>query len=326
MKNFSQKTEMRAKRTAVWFCLDVGGTAVKAGLLKKEGEPLDGLASFYAGAQGEREEVLNRFAEILGELAHRADILLGSGMWKAEGIGLAFPGPFDYERGIPLLKGLDKYDSIYGVPLKTELSLRLADFPGNLSEAPIRFCNDVEAFALGEELELPDASKGLYVCIGTGCGSAFLENGKPPAKGTPGVPEHGWIYPLPFLSGTLDDHLSKRGLSRLAEEICGRPMEGKELSLLAQSGDKQALSCFARFGERMREGLVPVLEAYRPKTLVLGGQLMKSSSFFLKPLETACRERGIFLKISKDTSQSAVRGLRRQFFQRIESCSPSAGE
>lgn len=326
MKSFSKKTGTPSKQTAVWFCLDVGGTAVKAGLLKKEGEPLDGLTSFHVEARGTREEILSRFAEILGELAHRADILLGSGMWKAEGIGMAFPGPFDYERGIPLLKGLDKYDSIYGVPLKTELSLRLADCPGNLSEAPIRFCNDVEAFALGEELELPDASKGLYVCIGTGCGSAFLENGKPPAKGTPGVPEHGWIYPLPFLSGTLDDYLSRRGLSRLAEEVCGRPMEGKELSLLAQSGDKQALSCFARFGERMKEGLVPVLEAYRPKALILGGQLMKSSSLFLEPLETACRERRIFLKISKDTSQSAVRGLRRQFFQRIESCSPSAGK
>lgn len=314
MREHPEKAETRVNQISLWFCLDVGGTAVKAGLLREKGEPLEGMASFPARAQGDKEEILENFAEMLRELAYRADSLLGPGMWKAEGIGLAFPGPFDYERGIPLLKGLDKYDSLYGIPLGRELSRRMAGFPGNLPEAPMLFCNDVQAFALGEELELPPISRGLYVCIGTGCGSAFLENGGPPAEGTPGVPEHGWIYPLPFLSGTLDDYLSKRGFLRLAEEICGRPMEGKEASLLAASGEERALLCFGRFGERLRDGLIPVLDAYHPEALVLGGQLMKSASLFLEPLETACQKRGILLKISTETSQSAAKGLRRQFF------------
>ncbi len=39
--------------------------------------------------------------------------------------------------------------------------------------------------------------KILCVCIGTGAGSAFVENGKTVKTGK-GVPENGWIYQQPF--------------------------------------------------------------------------------------------------------------------------------
>lgn len=42
-----------------------------------------------------------------------------------KGIRLAFPGPFDYEQGICLMKGLDKYDRLYGINLRQVFSERL---------------------------------------------------------------------------------------------------------------------------------------------------------------------------------------------------------
>ena len=37
---------------------------------------------------------------------------------------MAFPGPFDYEQGISLMKGLNKYDQIYGMKIPQELRKR----------------------------------------------------------------------------------------------------------------------------------------------------------------------------------------------------------
>ena len=38
------------------------------------------------------------------------------------GIGIAMPGPFDYNEGISLIRNLGKYDSIFGVNVRQYLS------------------------------------------------------------------------------------------------------------------------------------------------------------------------------------------------------------
>jgi glucokinase len=40
-------------------------------------------------------------------------------------IGIAMPGPFDYLTGICLMKNVNKYESLYGLNIKQELSDRL---------------------------------------------------------------------------------------------------------------------------------------------------------------------------------------------------------
>ena len=37
------------------------------------------------------------------------------------GIGFAMPGPFDYAAGVSLIKGVEKYDSLYGINVGDEL-------------------------------------------------------------------------------------------------------------------------------------------------------------------------------------------------------------
>ncbi len=60
-------------------------------------------------------------------------------------IGIAMPGPFDYEQGISLMKGMQKYDSLYGMNIRQILAERLG-IPGE----HITFINDAEAFYAGE--------------------------------------------------------------------------------------------------------------------------------------------------------------------------------
>lgn len=86
--------------------------------------------------------------------------------------GLAFPGPFDYENGIPLMQGINKYDALYGKNLRTFLEQA---FPA----VSFRFANDADLFGLGEYhfCGEPREERVMYICIGTGLGSCFIENG-----------------------------------------------------------------------------------------------------------------------------------------------------
>lgn len=119
-----------------YLCLDVGGTQIKAAALDRDGNPAGELRYFPAEAKGERQAVLEHFAVVMEEIR-----IPGA---EVAGIRIAFPGPFDYERGICLLRGLDKYDGLYGVNLRQEFADRLGMAPKR-----IRFTNDAAAYALG---------------------------------------------------------------------------------------------------------------------------------------------------------------------------------
>ena len=121
------------------LCLDVGGTEIKAAVVQENGTLLGEIRYFPANSRESAPVLLDHFAEILQLLARDCEAVTG--------IRMAFPGPFDYEKGISLMQGLDKYDSLYGLELRKELMQRL-----NLSgikEEDILFINDVSAFCSG---------------------------------------------------------------------------------------------------------------------------------------------------------------------------------
>lgn len=281
-----------------YLMLDVGGTSIKAGVLGEDGRLLDGGSeSFDAGSGGEMDVIFHHLADILRRLWER----LPEGAGPPGGIGMAFPGPFDYENGVSLMAGLGKYDAIYGCPIREGLG-RIVH---GLDDVPMVFAHDVEAFALGEG---DSGGRALYLCVGTGAGSAFTMDGRI-CKAGEGVPENGWIYSTPFREGIIDDYISARGLARLSQKHFGVEREGRELYRLAIGGDPCALLVFNKFGGDLLGALAPFLSAFRPDVLVFGGQIAKSFRFFGGPVEAFCRERGISVRCSENTSQSVFKGL-----------------
>lgn len=278
-----------------FLCLDVGGTEIKAAPVDENGALLQPITYFPANAAGEAEEILSHFVAVFEKIRPTGQ--------EIAGISLAFPGPFDYENGICLLQGLDKFDKLYGYNLRQAF----ADRAGVLPEC-VRFTNDASAFALGEMRfgKAQGAKRALFVCIGTGCGSAFGIDGKLAVPGISGVPESGYIYDAPFLGGCVDDYISRRGLMALTKEMLGEALDGKAL---AQRADEQARQCFLTFGARLRDALLPHLAAFSPEVLCLGGQITKSAALFLAPLEEVCQERKIRLFITQDTSVRTLQGL-----------------
>lgn len=291
-----------------YILLDVGGTQIKAGV--SSDTEIGAIRSFPSCAKEDKETVLKNFACVIMEMAGQA-----AGRTIA-GVGMAFPGPFDYAKGISLMKGLDKYDSIYGCPIEEEIKKRAE----GLWNAGFCFLHDVEAFAVGECWygEARNAEKVLCLCIGTGIGSAFVHH-RVVLKKEDGIPENGWIYDYPYKESVIDDYLSVRGLGKLAIETFGKFMDGKELYELCGQGSTKARKVFQLFGQDFKLCIEPFLDSFQPDAVVLGGQISNSFCYFGEAFGRECNKRGIKILFGQDTSKRAMQGLLMTMKRRTES-------
>lgn len=295
-----------------YLAVDVGGTQVKGALLDKNGSLVSGgIMEIPSKAKESKETILDNFFCLFESLSEK-------GQGKIEGMAFSFPGEFDYEQGISLISGLDKYDAIYGVNLKQEFrkmicAKALRDRFICPETLPICFLNDVEAFAMGAAGSGSETAprKTFALAIGTGAGSAFLENGKAASEGTPGVPRNGWIYDTPFQGRRIDDWISKRGLMALSEERLGQALDGAELAALCAKGDEAAKQVYREFGHLTALAVQPFLKAFDPDECILGGQVMKSFPLFGEEVEVLCRDMDIALKVVTQTSLAVFAGLHR---------------
>ena len=180
--------------------LDVGGSSVKSGLVEK-GRLRTEVSRTPVQSKASRETVLSEFRTVMNEYE------------EFDGIAFAFPGPFDYERGVCLVQGLEKYGEVYGVNMTESLDLHL----------PVRYFNDAEAAIVGEARfgEGRGVRRVLGITLGTGLGSAFLVDGKSVTEGF-GVPENGWLYHRPFQERSADDVFSIRGVMQRAASAPSR--------------------------------------------------------------------------------------------------------
>ncbi len=194
------------------------------------------------------------------------------------GAGVAMPGPFDYDKGICLMRGVGKYDALYGMNVGDELKQRL-----DLGVAtPVIFCNDAVCFLLGEAWLGAAAEFEDVICLtlGTGFGSAFLRGGHVAAE-EPGLPPGGWLYNQPYAGGIADDWFSTRGLLRMYDEAGGvQPMTARDLAGRAASGDALSRHVFLQFGMRLGGFLDPFIARYRPRCLVVGGNIARAWKWF----------------------------------------------
>lgn len=285
----------------LYLCADIGGTQIKTGLLDGAGRLVGAIHREDAQAGLPQQPLLDHIAACL--------LAPWPGDASVAGVCLAMPGPCDYPAGRCWIEGLEKYGSLYGADLRRELGARLVPALGPAGEN-LLFQNDVAAFALGE-LRCGCAQgiqRGLFVCIGTGCGSAFTVGDALAPEGTPGVPPQGYLYPLPLAGKRVDDWLSRRGLQELSRRRLGRPLEGLPLAQLAQAGEPGALAVWEEFGQLLAQALAPVVEAFQPELLCLGGQVTASGALFLGPLQSACERVGVRLACTQETSLRAMQG------------------
>jgi glucokinase len=226
---------------------------------------------------------------------------------NVKGIGFAMPGPFDYVKGISYIRGVAKYENLYGINITDAISNSLNVKDGFL----IRFMNDASAFAVGEAWagSAANFNRSLSITLGTGFGSAFIRNRIPIVDG-PEVPKLGCIYHLPFKDGIADDYFSTRGLLSRYKKLTGKGLGGvKELAALAGT-EKAVTDLFIDFGENTGLFLAPWLNKFKAEILVIGGNISHAYNLFGDAFEIRLKKENCFCKvaISKLKEDAALLG------------------
>jgi glucokinase len=299
------------------FAFDVGGTYIKAGAVNMDGSVLEHTVTQYeAYSNGTLDEIIEHFRDMARDLINRLMDEAGACIY---GIGYAFPGPFDYKRGISYIQGLNKFEALYGIRIGERLRAGFQeDAVIAASLAPnwkLAFENDASLFALGEAVYGQASASDRVVCmtIGTGLGSGFVENRRL-LKHHQNVPENGWLYHLTYRAGIADDYVSRRGMLSLAAEL-GLDLTGgqdvRELAQLALAGNELAVQLFEQFGDRMAQILAEPMRRFQPDAIVIGGQIAKSGELFVPALARGLQHNGIItdIRLSENTLLSTFRGI-----------------
>jgi glucokinase len=242
--------------------------------------------------QASAEAIIGTWTEAL------SNVLSQFAVENVKGIGFAMPGPFDYVKGISYIRGVAKYENLYGVNVSDTIAKKL----GVNDDFLIRFMNDASAFAVGEAWAGSAAKfeRSLSITFGTGFGSAFISKRIPIVDG-PLVPKLGCIYHIPYRDGIADDYFSTRGLLGRYEKLTGKELSGvKELATLASS-DKTVIDLFTDFGENAGLFLAPWLIKFKAEILVVGGNISHAYNLFGDVFEKRLKMEGCNCKVAIST-------------------------
>lgn len=299
-----------------FICLDVGGTNIKSAVLLDNGTILDNIINECPSLSDKSKEIIiNNLCNVIKKEYDRYDKKS-----RLLGIGLGFPGPFDYENGICKIKDLAKYESIYDVNVREELMKNLdKEVLSNISENfAIFFENDATMYAFGETFKENTLNDGktIAICIGTGIGSAFLNNGKL-IKHDDNIPQNGWIYSTKFKDSIIDDYISARGILKIYKDLTGETLnQVKPIADKALNGDDLSIKTFETFGFNLAQALNIFIKSFNPDNLIIGGQISKSYSLFEKSfLENLDKKLNIY--VSPTTSESTIIGIKNFYYREV---------
>ena len=237
-----------------------------------------------------KENIINRFAELLSPSINN---IISSDF---AGIGIAMPGPIDYENGLGLFSGDNaKYVNLCQVNIREELSTAL-----NIDEQVIRFINDATAFTLGEYYNgrLMGSKRSLGITLGTGFGAAFLADDIPVLSGNT-VPKGGCLWYLPFENGIADEYFSTRGLVDRFETASKLNVKGVREIADKVEGNKYAQEIFDDFGEKLASFLLPWLKSFEVESVVVGGNISKAFKHFENSMKGYMQSQGMDVKIEQ---------------------------
>lgn len=272
---------MREKFGIEVIGVDIGGSHIAAGEVFLEGKNvLAGTTKRkMVDSHASSELILKSWGDFLRGFIHEKNP-------DRIRVGIAMPGPFDYEKGVSYIKELNKYDALYGVDVKSWLAEYL-----NISASNILFRNDAEAFLHGEVMHRNGLGgvKTVGITLGTGLGSAVSENGK-----TRDV----FRAIAPMKQGIAEDYISSRWFSKRYNELCRAKLESVEV--LANGEDPCKTLLFEEFAANLAAFLDDFMGEEDASVVIIGGNIAKCLDLFIDTLKCNMRNKEI------DIYQSAL--------------------
>lgn len=180
-------------------------------------------------------------------------------------IGIAAPGPFDYENGIALMQGQAKYDSLFKMGITKPIQEGLRS-----PHMDIRYINDAAAFLQGEIYGsgLIHQSAILGITLGTGLGSAVWEQG---AKAFDAA-----LWDSPYRESIFEEYLVTRWLVKRFEELSGIRERGLREILVQHGGHPELEKLLREYRQHLLDFFHFFSEKYQSRHFIVGGNIAKA--------------------------------------------------
>ena len=267
---------------AIALGIDIGGSHITCAPvdLRRQQITEAGLKRAYVDSAGSADEIIAAWSQVI------ADCCTGMNGMPVK-IGIAMPGPFDYEQGISYIKDQDKYDALYGLPVKRMLAEKIG-----VREEDIAMSNDAVCFLQGEVKA--GAGRGFEhvfgLTLGTGFGSAFAH---------PASVLDADLWCAPYLETQAEDYFSTRWFVRRYAELTGRQVANVK-QLFELDGEGEVLhQLFTEFGNNLGNFVVPHCGEHSFEMIVIGGNISNAFSLFAEPLQAVLHQNGVGVEVRR---------------------------
>ncbi|PZX50539.1 ROK family protein [Algoriphagus chordae] len=222
-------------------------------------------------------------------------------------VGIAMPGPYDYEKGISLIKDQGKMAALYQLSVKNLLAESL-----EIPPTQIAFTNDAEAFLSGESYAGAgkEFQNSIGITLGTGLGSAIKVHD---------VVKDAKLWTAPFRDGIAEDYIGTGWFRRHALEQFGCEISGVK-DLLSEDFDSAiSRKIFEAFGRSFGEFLFPYLIRLKSEGVVLGGKISLAGDHYLPTTIAYLEMMGypVSIKVSELGEESALIGACLPFLKAV---------
>ena len=257
--------------------IDIGGTAVKLGLVDEQGQVLarqEQSVSF----DGYKTPVLDTVLAAARQFAadHPAELA---------GIGVSATGQIDSRQGI-VAGTCGNLPNYIGSPIKAVLEEAF----GLL----VTVANDANCMTLGEVWA--GAAKGytdvIGVTLGTGVGGGILTGGRllEGARGLGGELGHCRVHARDGVlctcgaSGCWERYAATTALVRSAVTLEPKLCDGRAIFAAAQAGDVRVLALLEDWIDEIAQGLAGLVHIFNPQLILIGGGVSAQQELLIDPL------------------------------------------
>ena len=239
------------------FGIDIGGTAVKLGIVDETGRVLlkgEESVSF----DGYQTPVLTTVRRAAKEFLTANSIPVES----LAGIGVSATGQIDSRKGI-VAGTCGNFPNYIGSPIKSALE---EDFG-----LPVTVANDANCMTLGEVWV--GAAQGytdvIGVTLGTGVGGGILTGGVDCTCGAKGCWER---------------YAATTALVRAAQEKNPDWKDGRAIFAAAEAGNETVLALLDHWTDEIAQGLAGMVHIFNPQLILIGGGVSAQQKLLIEPI------------------------------------------
>lgn len=251
---------------SLYLAIDIGGTAIKHGLVDESGRILE-RQEWPTQAHLGGPHILETVCRLVEEYREIAEL---------KGVALSSAGMVDPLKGEIFYSG-PQIPNYAGTQFKATIEERYG--------LPCEIENDVNCAGLAESIS--GASKGsqLSICltIGTGIGGCLVQGGTIFHGSSYSACEVGYL-PLP--GGAFQDMASTTALVKAVSKAHGDDVanwDGRRIFEEAKAGNEKCRSAIAQMTHHLALGIASICYVVNPEIVVLGGGIMAQKAY-LEPL------------------------------------------